>query len=55
MKTGAHLDCHKCRYSHKMYDHTGKWTVKIFCSQRNGKLKKRFRGECKYVEQGSKE
>ena len=50
MKNGVYLDCHKCRYSHKLYDHTGKWTGKIFCSKRNGKIRKRFRGECKFTD-----
>ena len=45
----GYIDCFKCKWSHKLYDHTGKWTGAVFCSQRNGKIRKRFRGECKYV------
>ena len=47
----GYIDCHKCKWSHRLYDHRGKWTGKVFCTLRNGKLKKRFRGECKYIEQ----
>lgn len=44
----GYIDCHKCKYSHKLYDFTGKWTGKVFCVKRNGKIRKRFRGECKW-------
>lgn len=46
----GYIDCFKCRWSHKLYDYTGKWTGAVFCSKRNGKIRKRFRGECKYKE-----
>lgn len=45
----GYIDCHKCKWSHKLYDFRGKWMGAVFCSQRNGKIRKRFRGECKYV------
>lgn len=45
----GYIDCHKCKWSHRLYDHTGKWTGAVFCSMRNGKIRKRFRGECKYI------
>lgn len=51
----GYIDCHKCKWSHKLYDFTGKWTGAIFCTKRNGKIRKRFRGECKYVESEGKE
>lgn len=44
------IDCYKCKWSHRLYDHTGKWTGAVFCSMRNGKLHKRFRGECELRE-----
>ena len=46
----GYIDCHKCKYSHKLYDHRKVWTGAVFCSERNGKLKKRFRKECKWKE-----
>ena len=48
----GYIDCHKCKWSHRLYDHTGKWTGAVFCSKRNGKIRKRFRGECKYWSDG---
>lgn len=44
----GYIDCHKCKWSHRLYDHNGKWTGAFFCTLRNGRLKKRFRKECKY-------
>lgn len=50
----GYIDCHKCKWSHRLYDHTGKWTGAAFCSLRNGKIRKRFRGECKWAEREGK-
>lgn len=44
----GYIDCHKCKWGHRLYDRTGKWTGAFFCSLRNGRLHKRFRKECKY-------
>lgn len=50
----GYIDCHKCKCSHRLYDHTGKWTGAVFCSMRNGKIRKRFRGECEWEEREDK-
>lgn len=46
----GYIDCYKCKWSHKLYDFAGKWTGSVFCSRRNGKIRKRFRGGCKWAE-----
>ena len=46
----SYIDCYKCKRSHKLYDRKGTWTGAVLCSKRNGKIKKRFRGECKWRE-----
>lgn len=47
-KKGDYLDCHSCVHHSRLYDRhgvaTGHW-----CSARNGRLKKRFRGECNWI------
>ena len=47
----GYIDCRKCKWSNKLYDFTGKWTGSLWCVKRNGKLRKRYRGECKYVKE----
>ena len=49
----GYIDCHKCNWSHRLYDFTGKATGAVFCTLRNGKLKKRFRKDCKWREERS--
>lgn len=47
-KKGAYLDCHSCVYHSRLYDRHGV-TTGHWCSARNGRLKKRFRGDCKWI------
>lgn len=53
-KKGDYLDCQTCQYHTYLYDRhkriTGRW-----CVQRNGKLKKRFRGSCQFIKGGDAE
>jgi len=51
----GYIDCHKCKWSHRLYDFTGKATGAVFCSKRNGKIRKRFRSECEWREERSSE
>lgn len=51
----GYIDCYKCKWSHRLYDHNGKWTGAVFCTLRNGKLKKRFRKDCKYKDKREQE
>ena len=46
----GYVDCYKCKWSHRLYDRHGKLTGAVFCSMRNSKLHKRFRGECELRE-----
>lgn len=50
-----YIDCYKCKWSNRLYDHNGKWTGAVFCTMRNGKLNKRFRKECKHKERWEQE
>ena len=49
-KKGAYLDCYSCVYHSKLYDRRGRMTGH-WCVLRNGRLHKRFRGDCKWIEE----
>lgn len=56
-KKGDYIDCYKCRHHSLLYDyHLSHTTVKgHWCSARNGRIRKRFRGDCQFVMKGGAE
>lgn len=53
-KKGAYLDCHSCVYHLRLYDRHGRATGH-WCVKRNGRLHKRFRGDCAHIKGGDTE
>ena len=53
-RKGNYLDCYSCRYHSKLYGRNGR-TTGHWCAMRNGRIHKRFRGDCKYFKGGDDE
>ena len=53
-KKNERIDCYACTRHCKLYDRNAK-VRGHWCSARNGKLKKRFRGDCQFVAKGGNE
>jgi len=47
-KKGNYLDCYSCTAHCLLYDRHGH-TTGHWCVKRNGRLHKRFRGDCKHI------
>ena len=53
-KKGNYLDCYSCTAHSLLYDRRGHATGH-WCVKRNGKLRKRFRGDCQFIKESEVE
>ena len=47
-KKGDYLDCYHCTSHFLLYDRKGRVTGH-WCVKRNGRIRKRFRGDCQFI------